>query len=115
MNFFFRCYFRNRSDFNPLGEFVDGHQYMFVATWSGTKRSHSVKTPHSEGPSWRDGAQNLGWQVLLFSKELVSFAPLYEVFSIGYGRGLVESRSVCFTDQIGRCRVATTFVAVDLS
>jgi hypothetical protein len=21
---FFRCYFRNRSDFNPLGEFVDG-------------------------------------------------------------------------------------------
>jgi hypothetical protein len=22
---FFRCYFRNRSDFNPLGEFVDGY------------------------------------------------------------------------------------------
>jgi hypothetical protein len=23
--YFFRCYFRNRSDFNPLGEFVDGY------------------------------------------------------------------------------------------
>jgi hypothetical protein len=23
---FFRCYFRNRPDFNPLGEFVDGDQ-----------------------------------------------------------------------------------------
>jgi hypothetical protein len=22
---FFRCYFRNRSDFNPLGEFIDGY------------------------------------------------------------------------------------------
>jgi hypothetical protein len=47
---FFRRYFRNRSHFNPLGEFVDGHQYMFVAAWGGTKRSHSVETPHSEGP-----------------------------------------------------------------
>jgi hypothetical protein len=28
---FFRCYFRNRSDFNPISKFVDGHQYMFVA------------------------------------------------------------------------------------
>jgi hypothetical protein len=47
---FFRCYFRNRSDFNPLGEFVDSHQYTFVATWGGTKQSYSVETPHSEGP-----------------------------------------------------------------
>jgi hypothetical protein len=47
---FFRRYIRNRSHFNPLGEFVDGHQYMFVAAWGGTKRSHSVETPHSEGP-----------------------------------------------------------------
>jgi hypothetical protein len=28
---FFRCYFRNRPNFNLVGEFVDGHQYMFVA------------------------------------------------------------------------------------
>jgi hypothetical protein len=47
---FFRCYFRNRLDFDLLGEFVDSHQYMFVAARSGTKRSHSVETPHSEGP-----------------------------------------------------------------
>jgi hypothetical protein len=28
---FFQRYFRNRSDFDPLGEFVDGDQDMFVA------------------------------------------------------------------------------------
>jgi hypothetical protein len=49
-NCFFRRYFRNRSDFNPLGEFVYNIQDMFVATRGGTKRSYSVKTPHSEGP-----------------------------------------------------------------
>jgi hypothetical protein len=59
--------------------------------------------------------QDLGWQVLLFGKELVSFAALYEVFSVGYGREPVESRSVCFIDQIGGCHVAATFAAVDLS
>jgi hypothetical protein len=47
---FFRCYFCNRLDFNPLGEFVDGDQDMFVATWGGTKRSYSIETPHGEGP-----------------------------------------------------------------
>jgi hypothetical protein len=54
-------------------------------------------------------------QVLLFGKELASFASLYKVFSISHGRGPVESRSVCFTDQIGRRRVAATLDAIDLS
>jgi hypothetical protein len=49
-NCFFRRYFRNRSDFNPLGEFVYDNQDMFVAAWGGTKRSYSVEAPHSEGP-----------------------------------------------------------------
>jgi hypothetical protein len=53
--------------------------------------------------------------VLLFGKELASFAPLYEVFSVGYSCGLVESKSVCFTDQIGGRHVAATFSVVDLS
>jgi hypothetical protein len=60
-------------------------------------------------------AQDLSWQVLLFSKELASFASLYEVFSIGYGRGPIESRSVCFADQVGGCRVAATLAAVNLN
>jgi hypothetical protein len=47
---FFRCYFRNRSDFKSLGEFVYGDQDMFIAAQSGTKRSYRIKTPHSEGP-----------------------------------------------------------------
>jgi hypothetical protein len=114
-DYFFRCYFRNRSDFNPLGEFADGHQYMFVAAWGGTKRSYNIKTPHSEGPGRRDGAQGLGWQVLLFGKELASFAPLDEVFSVGHGRRPVKSRSVCLTKQIGGCHMVATFAAVDLS
>jgi hypothetical protein len=53
--------------------------------------------------------------VLLFGKEFASFAPHDEVFGVSYGRGLVESISVCFTDQIGGCRVAATFAAVNLS
>jgi hypothetical protein len=39
---FIRCYFRNRSDFDPLSEFVDGDQYVFVAARGGTKRSYNV-------------------------------------------------------------------------
>jgi hypothetical protein len=31
-NYFFRRYFLNMSDFNPLGEFIYGDQDMFVAT-----------------------------------------------------------------------------------
>jgi hypothetical protein len=53
--------------------------------------------------------------VLLFGKELASFAPFYEVFSIGYGRGPVESGSICFTDQIVGRSVAATLTAMDLS
>jgi hypothetical protein len=49
-NYFFRRYFRNRSDFNPHGEFIYVNQDMFVATWDSTKQSHRVETPHSEGP-----------------------------------------------------------------
>jgi hypothetical protein len=49
-NCFFRRYFRNRSDFNTLGEFVYGDQDMFVTTRSGTKWPYSVETPHREGP-----------------------------------------------------------------
>jgi hypothetical protein len=47
---FFRCYFRNSSDFDPFGKFVYGDQNMFVAAWGGTKWSYNIKTPHGEGP-----------------------------------------------------------------
>jgi hypothetical protein len=85
---------------------------MLVAARSGTKRSYHVETPYSEGPRWRDSAQSLSWQVLLFGKELASFAPLDEVFSVSYGRGPIESRSVCFTDQVRGCHVAATLTIV---
>jgi hypothetical protein len=88
---------------------------MFVAARGSTKQPYGIEAPHSEGPRLRDGAQDLSWQVLLFGKELACFASLHEVFSISYGRGPVESRSIRFTDQIGGCRVAATFAAVDLS
>jgi hypothetical protein len=57
--------------------------------------------------------QGLSWQVLLFGKELASFALLDEVFSVSYGRGPIESGSVRFTDQVGAYRVAATLAAVD--
>jgi hypothetical protein len=47
---FFRRYFRNRSDFNPLGEFVDGHKDKPIATWGLSERPHGVEAPHGEGP-----------------------------------------------------------------
>jgi hypothetical protein len=59
--------------------------------------------------------QDLSWQVLLLGKELASFAPLNEVFSIGHGRGPVKSRSVRFADQVGGCHVAATLATMDLS
>jgi hypothetical protein len=48
----------------------------------------------------------------MFSKELASFAPLDGVFSVSYGLGPIESRSIRFTDQVGGCRVATTLADV---
>jgi hypothetical protein len=59
--------------------------------------------------------QGLSWQVLLFGKELASFAPLYKVFRVGHGRGPVESRSACLTDQVSECCMAATLAAVNLS
>jgi hypothetical protein len=53
--------------------------------------------------------------VLLFGKELASFALLDEVFRVRYGRGPVEPGSVCLADQVSGCRMAATFTAVDLS
>jgi hypothetical protein len=87
---------------------------MLVAAWSGTKRSYRVKAPYSEGPRWRNSAQGLSWQVLLFGKELASFAPLDEVFSVGDGRGPIESGLLCFSDQVCGCRVAATLTTVYL-
>jgi hypothetical protein len=52
--------------------------------------------------------------VLLFGKELVSFAPLGKVFSVSYGRGTIESKSIRFTDQVGGCRMAATLAVVNL-
>jgi hypothetical protein len=114
-NYLFRCYFHNCSDLNPLGEFVYSNQDMFVAALSGTKRFYRVETPHSEGPRWRNSVQGLSWQVLLFGKELSSFAPLDEVFGVRYDRGPIESRSIRLTDQVRGCRVAATLTTVNLS
>jgi hypothetical protein len=57
----------------------------------------------------------LGWQVLLFGKELASFAPLDEVFGVSDGCWPVKPRSVCFTDQVGGCRMTATLAIVDFS
>jgi hypothetical protein len=48
-------------------------------------------------------------------KELTSLAPLYEVFSVRYGHGPIESISVRFADQVGGCHVAATLATVNLS
>jgi hypothetical protein len=53
--------------------------------------------------------------MLLFGKELASFAPLDEVFSIRHGCGPVEAGSVRLADRIGRCHVAATLAAMNLS
>jgi hypothetical protein len=53
--------------------------------------------------------------VLLFGKELASFASLDEIFGVGDGCWQVKPRLVRFTDQVGGCRVTATFAAVDFS
>jgi hypothetical protein len=88
---------------------------MFVANWGGTKWSYNVETPHGEGPERRDCAQDLGWQVLPFGKELASIAPLDKVFGISDDCWLVNPRSVHLTDQVGGCRMIATLAAVDFS
>jgi hypothetical protein len=53
--------------------------------------------------------------VLLFGKELTSFAPFDEVFRVRHGSGPVESRSVHCAYEVSGCCMAATFTAVDLS
>jgi hypothetical protein len=53
--------------------------------------------------------------MLLFSKELTSFAPLDEVFGVRHGRGPVESRSICLADQVGRHCMIATLITMNLS
>jgi hypothetical protein len=65
--YFFRRDFCDWSDFDPLGEFVDGHKD--VPAWSGSERTHRVKAPHGEGPGRGNCAQGLSWQVLLVGKK----------------------------------------------
>jgi hypothetical protein len=48
--YFFRCYFRNRSDINTLGEFFDGYEDKPIATRGSSERPHRVEAPHVEGP-----------------------------------------------------------------
>jgi hypothetical protein len=112
---FFQRYLSDKSDFNPLGEFVDGHKDVLIAARGGSEQSYGIKAPHGKGPRWGYRAQDLSRQVLLFGKELTSLAPLYEVFGISHGRGPVEAKSVGLADQIGRCWVAATLTAMDLS
>jgi hypothetical protein len=112
---FFRRDFCNTSDFNPLGEFVDGHQYIPVAAFGGSERTYRVKAPHGKGQKRGDCTEDLNWQVQLFGKELTHFAPFNEVFGIGHDRGPGEARSVSFTDQVGGCCMAAALTAVNLS
>jgi hypothetical protein len=53
--------------------------------------------------------------MLLFGKELASFAPLYKVFSVRHGSGPVEAGSICLADQVGRGRMVATLTAMDFS
>jgi hypothetical protein len=53
--------------------------------------------------------------MLLLGKELTSFAPLYVVFGISHGRGLVETRFIGLAHQVGGRCVAATLTAMDLS
>jgi hypothetical protein len=56
---FFRCDLSDRSDFNPLGEFVDDHKDVLVAARGGYEWSYGVEALHGEGPRWGNRAQDL--------------------------------------------------------
>jgi hypothetical protein len=42
----------NQLDFDPLGEFVDGHQDPVESSWRSRKKPNHVEPPAREGPGW---------------------------------------------------------------
>jgi hypothetical protein len=47
---FFQCDLSDRSDFNPLAKFVDGHKDVLVAVRGCSEQSYGVEVPHGKGP-----------------------------------------------------------------
>jgi hypothetical protein len=89
----------DRLDFDPLGEFVDGHQDSVESSWPSRKRPNHVEPLAGERPGWWYGDCLVGQDVLLLGEVLAPLAPSDEFLSIAQSCGPVESSSEGLADQ----------------
>jgi hypothetical protein len=61
-----------RSNLDPLGEFVNGDHQVRKALGCLLQRTDEVYTPHRECPSYSDHLEGLGWHMRLLRMELAS-------------------------------------------
>jgi hypothetical protein len=85
--------------FNPLGEFVDGHEQEPVAALSSWEWSEYIEPPAREWPSKRDGLERLRWQFCVFAVKLTGFIPLHHVAGVFEGVRPEKPLSESFSHQ----------------
>jgi hypothetical protein len=88
-----------RSDLDPLGEFVDGDQQVRVAPGRLLQRADEVQIPHSEGPGEGYRLQSLSGQVGLLRIELAPFAGADNSSGVGHRRWPVEALPESIPDE----------------
>jgi hypothetical protein len=88
-----------RSDLDPLGEFVDGDQQVRVAPGRLLQAADEVQTPHSKGPGDGYRLQSLSGQVGLLHIELTPFAGADNSSGVSHRRWPVEALSESISDK----------------
>jgi hypothetical protein len=104
-----------RSDLDPLGEFVDGDQQVRVAPGRLLQGTDEVQTPHSKGPGDGYRLQSLSGQVGLLRIELTPFAGADNSSGVGHRRRPVEALSESIPDKGSRRCVMVASPRVYLS
>jgi hypothetical protein len=98
-----------RSDLDPLGEFIDGDQQVRVAPGRFLQGTDEVQTPYSEGPGDGYRLQSLSGQVSLLRIELAPFAGADNSSGVSHRRWPVEALSESIPDKgSGRCVMAAS-------
>ena len=91
-----------RSDLDPLGEFVDGDQQVRVARGCLLQGADEVQTPHDKRPSDGYRLQSLSRQVGLPCVELTPFAGADNSSGVSHRRWPVEALPESIPDKVSR-------------
>jgi hypothetical protein len=95
------------SDFDPLGEFVDGDQQVREAPGCLLQGTDEVQTPYGKRPSDRYCLQGLNGQVRLSRVELTPSAGAYNPSGVGHRGWPVEPLSESVSHEGSRCCMVT--------